>query len=547
MEYQAVNSNQKTILMVDDQTENLVILAGILKPYYRVKAARSGKHALEIARVVPRPDMILLDMMMPEMDGFAVLDQLLARPETADIPVIFVTASHNPKDEENAFVRGAVDYITKPFQPPVALARVRLHLALKQANDELARQNSLLEERVRERTKELEEYQHQLLQTEKMASIGLLAGGIAHDFNNILTPIIGYCELLMDDLRPGNRLYDDVRQIFLAGLRAKDLVSEILTFARKNEFEKRPIRIASLVKETLKLLRASLPVTIELRQEFDQRVGNALVSADPSQVQSILMNLCTNATYAMRDKGGVLLVELSASDESDAAFLRSRKFASPAARLKVSDTGLGMDEAIRRRIFEPYFTTKPPGDGTGLGLSVTYGIVMELRGVIDVKSQLGVGSTFIIYLPLLNESAKVAGPVISAELPKNLANMRVMFVDDDEAVLTLGGQLLRRMGMRVESFSKSTEALASFLCHPDQFDLVITDQSMSKLTGAQLAKEMTAVRPNLPVLLCSGNPQILTETQLKESGARQVLTKPFQTQSLIDALRQIAGQKQSDE
>jgi len=540
MRDRSVDNKQTIILIVDDQAEELRILTEILEAHYHVKVAHSCKDALEIARTEPPPNMILHGAMMPGIDGLKVLERLVARSEATDIPVIPVTAGQMAEDGETAFAHDTADCITKPIQPSATLARVRRHLALKRAHNELARQNSLLEGQARKRAKELQEYQHQLLQTEKMAAIGLLAGGIAHDFNNILTPIIGYCELIMDNLEPGNRLYDDVHQIFLAGLRAKDLVDNILTFARKNRFEKRPVRVGPLAKETLKLLQASLPAAIELRQEFDKKAATAMVYADPSQLQSIVMDLCTNAAYAMCGKEyGMLSVSMAVAGEEDTLFLRSRQVKMPALRLQVSDTGSGLNETIRRHIFDPYFTTKPPGEGRGLGLSVVYGIVMDLHGAIDIKSQVGAGSVFTIYLPLLEENPAPAAPVKNAHLPKNLTDMLVMLIDDDETVLTLGQQVLKHLGMRVETYSKSDEALTRFFSHPNEFGLVITNQSMPKLSGAQLAKEITAARPGLPVLLCTGSPHLLTSDQLRDAGISLVLPKPIHVQVLIDALRQL--------
>ena len=542
MEYESTDSTQVVILIIDNQEENLEILTEILASNYQVRTARQGKHALEIASSQQsRPHIILLNMLMLKINGSDLFTRLRAQPESADIPVIFIAPSHNPQDEEAAFARGVADYLSEPLRPSVVLARVRMQLSMRRLRNELVWKSGLRAQQLEERTKELEEYQHRLLHADKMASIGLLAGGIAHNFNNILTPIIGYCELLLADLRSGHRWHGEIQQIFLAGLRAKDMVGKLLTFARKDKLKlkREPLSVVLVAEETLRLLQAGLPPNVEMRRNFDEQAVTAMVSADSSQLQSILMNLCTNAVYAMRDTGGVLSVEITMAREEDAAFLRSHQMKTPALRLKISDTGEGLDEAIRHRVFEPYFTTKPPGEGTGLGLSMVYGIVMDLGGVIDITSEVGAGSAFSIYLPLCEENAVLAVPVKNVGSLKDPVGKLAMFVDSDEAILKVGRRFLERLGMRVETYATSGEALDRFRRGPNEFDLLITGQLLATITGTQLAQKITSLRPDLPVILCTGNPRTLTLEELWDAGINVVLPKPFQGETLFSALRQL--------
>ena len=303
-----------------------------------------------------------------------------------------------------------------------------------------------------------------LNQAQKMEAIGTLAGGIAHDFNNILTPIIGYSEISLDVVPKGSRLQRNIEQILISGNRARELVKQILTFSRKTEQERRPVQVSLLVKETLKLLRSSLPSTIEIAQDIDAGAIDGTTMADPTQIHQVLMNLCTNAAHAMRKKGGVLSITLKDVDIDSAAISELPDLApGPYLRLSVADTGHGMDEAVRQRIFEPYFTTKGQSEGTGLGLALVYGIITSLSGGIAVFSEPGQGATFNVYFP---RTKTLRAPMIEASEPLPTGHGLVLVVDDEQSIVRMLKQMLGSLGYDVAERYSSSDALQAFRCSP---------------------------------------------------------------------------------
>jgi PAS domain S-box-containing protein len=342
--------------------------------------------------------------------------------------------------------------------------------------------------------------ENQLRQAQKMEAIGTLAGGIAHDFNNILSAVGGYTELAMMQLPQDSKIHSDLGNVKKAAERATDLVRQILAFSRQSEQEKIPLQIGSVVKEALQLLRASLPATIEIRKAIDNAEG--FVMADPTQIHQIVMNLCTNALHAMQDQGGTLEVRL------EQIFLgpeeaRSKHQIDPGAylRLTVADTGFGMDAWTRERIFEPYFTTKEKGKGTGLGLAVVHGIVESHRGTIEVSSEPGKGTTFDVYFPVANQTQQNRETAASGNCH---GTERVLLVDDEPMLVSLGKAMLAKLGYHVTGMTNPHEALEAFRRAPDRFDIVITDLTMPGITGDRLAEQISAIRPDIPILLCSG-------------------------------------------
>jgi len=374
----------------------------------------------------------------------------------------------------------------------------------------------------------------QLHQSQKMEAIGTLAGGIAHDFNNILAAIIGHCELALMDLEKESKLSSRVQEILNAGNRAKELVRQILTFSRQEEHTQRPVNIQGIIDETLNLLRASLPSSIEIRLNVDTLVPSVL--ADPTQLHQVLMNLCTNAAQAMSNKTGVLEIGL-ASVEVDLDFANAHPNLKkgPHVRLVVSDTGSGMDRATVERIFEPFFTTKPPGSGTGLGLSVVHGIVKKLEGVITVDSEIGNGTTFSIYLPSHSHEAPLPSEVSYAVLEGN--GEHILFVDDEESLVSLAKSMLERLGYRVTTKTSSLESLEAFTAQPRAFDLVITDQTMPHMSGTELAQRLLEIRPELPVIMATGFTTGLNPEKAHALGIREFLFKPTTVQSLTEAIQ----------
>ncbi|MBT8342349.1 MAG: PAS domain S-box protein, partial [Desulfatitalea sp.] len=335
--------------------------------------------------------------------------------------------------------------------------------------------------------------ERQLQQAQKMEALGTLAGGIAHDFNNILAAIIGYSQIALTDLDSQTPVHGYIKRVLEAGERAGDLVKQILTFSRQGEIEPSPLQINTIVKEVLKLVRATLPVTVEIVSDID---SSKPVMADPVQIHQVMMNLCANAGYAMREKGGRLTVQLK-DVHPDETF--SRRYtglkAGPLVKLSVADTGVGIPAQIMSRIFDPFFTTKPKNEGTGMGLSVVHGIITDLGGVVTVDSSLGQGARFDIYLPALDGDA-VQSVVQNDPIPAGTE--RLLLVDDEIFQTDMLKHMLGLLGYKVHVCNSSSEALALFEHDPADFDLVITDMVMPELTGDELARRMLALRSDLP-------------------------------------------------
>lgn len=387
-----------------------------------------------------------------------------------------------------------------------------------------------------ENVSERMQFESRLRQAQKMEAIGTLAGGIAHDFNNILAAIMGYTEMSILGISEGSSIKRNLDQVLAASNRAKDLVKQILLFSRKEEQELKPIQLAPIVKEAIKLLRASLPTTIEIRTNIPAS-PLSLVAADPTQIHQILINLCTNAGHAMRETGGILEVTLR-DTEIDAVTAASHPDLKPGSylRLSVGDTGQGIDSCIRDRIFDPFFTTKGPREGTGMGLAVVHGIVRNYDGAISVYSEPGRGTIFHVYFPKVESYVP---SVLEQTRIIPTGHGRILFVDDEEPLAGLGQRLLERLGYTVVAQTSSLEALKIFEKHPYHFDLVISDYTMPHMTGVALARAMMSVRPDIPVILCTGFSETITEEKAKEMGIREFLMKPLAIRQLAEIISKI--------
>ncbi|MEW6218096.1 MAG: response regulator [Thermodesulfobacteriota bacterium] len=654
------------ILIVDDIPANLDLLAGILEGAgYLVRPTISPAFALQSARATP-PDLILLDIRMPDMDGYEVCRLLKDDPLTRDVPVVFISALDDAEDKVRAFATGGVDYITKPFESAEVLARVRTHLTLARMQRHLELLVSERTTQLREKTQDLEEAQacyrtvadfthdweywqapdgsfryispscqrisghapqdfladpdllhrivvpedlpvweqhfheegreglplreiqfrirrpdgtvvwiehvcrpvldgagaflgfrasnrdisgrkeleRELRQAQKLEAIGTLAGGIAHDFNNILGAIFGYAEMTMEDGTLSPRLKDYLANILTAAQRAKELVQQILTFCRKAEKDLQPLQAALIVKEAMKLLRSSLPASITIRQNI---IAMDKVLADPSQIHQVVMNLCTNAYHAMRDAGGTLAVSLRrvTLDPED---LPPGEGSMPGdyLQLEVSDSGVGMDRAILEKIFEPYFTTKKEGEGTGLGLAVVHGIVKGYRGFIRVLSAPGQGSTFKVHLPVhaAPDQERPAGAAGGGTTPPT-GTERILAVDDEGQLLDLYRRVLEPAGYTVFTLRDSVQAWEIFRWAPDHFDLVITDMTMPGKSGLELARQVRAVRADCPVILATGHSDRLDREEALAAGFAEYLQKPVRRRELLGAVRAVLDRKTS--
>ena len=403
----------------------------------------------------------------------------------------------------------------------------------------LRNQNETLEKKVEERTKELAKYERQLQQVLKIQAIGTLAGGIAHDFNNILFPIVGYTELTMDEVSEDSVAHKNLEEILKAAHRAKNLVQQILTFSRQSDQERKPIKIQNIITETLRLLRASIPASIEIIHKIQDDCGH--IMGDPTQIHQVIMNLCTNAYHAMQDKGGKLEVILTEIDVGykemiDKVGMQPGKH----LRLLVKDEGCGMEASVLDRIFEPYYTTKEQGKGTGLGLSVIHGIVKNHGGDITVKSTPGKGTIFQVYLPLIED----VDPDVEFESTDGAikGEERILLVDDEEQIVAMEQQMLENLGYRVTARTDSAEALKVFAEHPQNFDLVITDMTMPHMTGDQLAQKMLDIEPNIPVILCTGFNQGITEEKALAMGIPKFVMKPVVKKELATTIRTVLDQ-----
>lgn len=377
----------------------------------------------------------------------------------------------------------------------------------------------------------------QLRRAQKMDALGRLAGGIAHDFNNVLAAIMGNIELsLLLDGKQADTSHN-LQQALVASNRAKELVAQILTFSRQGEQERKPLQLGLIIKETLSFLRASLPTTIEIKQYVATR---ELVEADPSQIHQMLVNLCTNAAHSMREEGGILEVTLGISEPADQPLAHPLDLSDGNRYLKltVADTGHGMDSSIVERIFEPYFTTKKPGEGTGLGLAMVHGIVTGHGGAVTVRSEPGAGSAFHIFLPGMDREI-VQEEEVKEDLPTG--SERILLVDDEKSLTEVGSRMLEYLGYRISAVTSSLEALDLFRAAPDQFDLIITDHTMPHMTGLQLAEEIVKIRPAIPVVLCTG----FSEKVLREPSVnypiRTVLMKPVILKQLAETVRTALG------
>jgi signal transduction histidine kinase/ActR/RegA family two-component response regulator len=406
----------------------------------------------------------------------------------------------------------------------------------------LRNQNSNLEKMVEERTKALANSERQLQQVMKLQAIGTLAGGIAHDFNNILFPIVGYTELTMDDIPKDSQARQNLEEILKATNRAKELVQQILTFSRQNCQERKPLKVQSLIKEAVKLLRATIPSSIEIECNIDEFCG--LIKGDPTQIHQIIMNLCTNAYHAMQETGGKLEVSLKETNISyEQSVERVGMKVGKHVELVVKDSGHGMDQQVIERIFEPYYTAKKQGKGTGLGLSVIHGIVKNHGGDITVSSQPGKGSSFKVYLPIIDEveeEIQTDDPLIEIN-----GKERILLIDDEQQIIDIERQILERLGYTVTSKTDSQEALEEFAAQPDHFDLVITDMTMPKMTGDQLAQRMMDIKPQIPVILCTGFNEAISEEKALAMGIDKFVMKPVVKDELASTIRTVLDNRNS--
>ena len=386
---------------------------------------------------------------------------------------------------------------------------------------------------------EIKDIETQLRQSHKMESIGTITGGIAHDFNNILGIILGNTELALDDVPEWNPAHSNLEEIKTAGLRATNIVRQLLSFSRKTDQKLEPIEIALVIKDALNFLRSTIPTTIDIEQDI--QITNETILADPTQINQIIMNLCINASHAMEETGGAIkVIEKKVSLDNTSAKAYPELSPGEHIMIQVSDTGKGVDPDIIDRIFDPYFTTKKVGKGSGMGLSVVHGIVKNHSGTITVDSNPGIGTRFSILFPLATEKP-MAETKTSEELSKG--NETILFVDDEISIIKMVQRMIERLGYKVETATTPQDALDRFLLNPDYFDMVITDMTMPQMTGVKLSEKLMEIRPGIPIIICTGHSALVDEEKAKELGLAEYVMKPINMQEISQSIRKVLDRK----
>lgn len=380
----------------------------------------------------------------------------------------------------------------------------------------------------------------QLFKAQKLEAVGTLAGGVAHDFNNILSIIMGYTELARLKFEERANAEQYIKEVLKACRRAKDLIRQLLSFTYSGDkLERQVLYVRPIIKEVVRFLKALLPATIDIQQSIASETG--MVFAHPTEIHQVLTNLCTNAAHAMEKTGGILEISLADVNlDPGTVPAGSELKPGPYVRLTVADTGNGMDSATLERIFDPYFTTKELGKGTGLGLPVVHGILKDHEGDITVSSEAGKGTTCHVYLPRIEAELKVAE---EPNVPVPTGTERILIVDDEEALVDIWKRYLELLGYVVATKTSCLEALELFRVHPDYFDLVITDYTMPHMNGLDLAREMKRIQPGILIILCSGWKERIDNEKNREAGVRAFLTKPLELRSAAEVIRRVLDEK----
>jgi signal transduction histidine kinase len=507
-------SKGNILIVEDERVVALHLQDQIEKLGFQVNGmVASGEEALRQIEG-KKPDLVLMDVKLKgTMDG--VETAALLRTQWK-VPVIYLTAYADEPTLERAKVTEPLGYLMKPFTHRDL--RVTIDLALSKHRLEMERQELEAERR----------------QVQKMEALGTLAGGIAHDLNNLLSAILGNSELAKTKLSSTSTAQGNLQEILTAGNRARELVKQILSFSRKVEPRVQPVQLASIIEETLRLLRATLPTSIAIQTHLNP--GLRPILGDPTQIQQVLLNLCTNAEYAMREKGGLLEIGLERVDlQPKTGMLGLQLQPGTYQCIKVRDTGSGIRSEILENIFEPFFTTKDIGEGTGMGLAVTQGVLSKHGGGIAVESKPDHGAIFSIYFPDVDVNTCSQNKE-NQVLPKGKG--RVFLIEDEKSVAKMGKEMLEELGYEVIVSTNSMAALEIFRRDPSLYDLVMTDQTMPELTGERLACELLKIRQGLPIILCTGFSHTVTAERAKALGIRGYLTKPYSMQDLALAFHE---------
>jgi signal transduction histidine kinase len=519
-----MEENTTEILLVEDDESHAEILNRAFESHAMKSVLTMARNLKEARSYLKKsiPDVMIADYLLPDGKG---LELLYSIPENKDYPVIVMTSFGDEHVAVEAIKAGAIDYVVKSESTLLDMPHI-IERALREWFH------------IRDKEKAEEEklkLEKQLIRAQKLEAIGTLAGGIAHDFNNILGAIIGYTEMALFEMRKESIEAYNLEQVLRASHRAKDLVRQILAFSRKDDRDKKLVKLDHIVKEAIKLLRASLPVSIEINLEVGEDLG--LIQADPSQIHQVVMNLCTNAWHAMEEEGGELklyLAKVQLTGENLTQYPDAGL--GSYTKLTISDTGHGMSKEVMERIFDPYFTTKDQSKGTGLGLAVVHGIVRGHDGHIRVRSDPGKGTTFEILFPL-SEGEDNAERKGTPKLPHG--KERILFVDDEELLVELGKQMLNHLGYTVRSTMNPNEAIEIFREAPSEYDLVITDMSMPGMSGKSLAESLKKIRPDIPVAICTGFSNQVNQENFREMGIQALLMKPLTIENLSETIRKV--------
>ncbi len=665
-----MNEKIYKLLIIDDSPKNIQVVANFLQNEgYDLSFATDGKEAMQVLSKETF-DLILLDVVMPLIDGFQVCREISSNANYKDIPILFLTVKTDPDSIVKGFESGGVDYITKPFNPYELLARIKTHLRLKsiqkqlkennaklieevslrqKAEKQLKNMNVELEYKVKERTKQIyrlagiidqlyesviitnkdgvieyvnkafesdsgfksdevigdvprflekgryskefydeiwatiksgktwsgsfsntkkdgtpyeeeimvvpiinhgnepdgyfslkrdvsnqKKLEKQLINAQKMEAIGTLAGGIAHDFNNILTAIIGFSEIVKYELEQKKFECSRINEVLRASNRAKELVNQILVLSRRNEIEKKPVRVDLVVKEALKLIRSSVPASIEIIQNIEETTGT--VNADPSQIHQVVMNLCTNAYQAADSEKGRIKIGLSQIKLNESETPETGLGQGLYLKLTVEDNGKGIDRSIADKIFEPYFTTKRPGEGTGLGLAVVSGIIADIKGTVSVKSNAG-NTVFTVLMPYNPQKYEPDNSENETRIPTG--NEKVVFLDDEANVAEIGKIILESLGYSVKKMTDPVEALNYIKSEKSKIDLLIADYTMPGMTGIELAEKVSDIDPKIIFMISSGIKMFSYKDLENYKNIKGFLKKPFTKKEIGISIRKV--------
>ncbi|MCG8686083.1 MAG: response regulator [Desulfobacterales bacterium] len=529
------------VLIIDDEKNIRKSFRFYLEDQdYEVILAEDGQIGLD-KMASEQPDLVLLDLRMPKVDGLDVLKQ--GRQMLPDVPMIVVSGANRIADVVMALRHGAWDYLEKPVQDFSIMGHA-VATALEKAKliAENKAYQTQLEDMVKKRTQELKKREKELRQAYKMEAVGTLASGIAHDFNNILSGILGFAELIQD-ISDKEVDADEIKKwagyITEGGERGRELVSQILAYTREDGDTRNPVNVKGIAREAVKLLKASLPSSIELTLDATA-TKKAMVKG--TELHQVLLNLCTNAAYAMKEIGGHISIEVKDLQLLEPIQTRFGEIQNGNyVCLTVEDNGHGMSEEILDQALTPFFTTKPKGEGTGMGLSSVHRIIREARGHIDISSRPNKGTVFGIYLPVHEGEDRDVPIEPMMSLQDYRGNETILYVDDEKTLTQLAKEFLSNLGYQVSPFISSKEALAHFEANADSFDIVITDLTMPALTGNRLVEKIRQIRPDIPSILVTGN--LDTDQESGMDMFNRILKKPVPTREVAMAIREIFQNK----